>query len=94
MAVFFHMRHQLLRFLVGDLASLVQDPLAEFSRLSLDAPIVKLRIGHETCHLISDPSAIKHILLTNASHYDKDTASFKAVRLLLGNGLLTSSGEL
>lgn len=87
------MRRQLLDFFAGDLAALARDPLTEFCRRSSEAEIVKLHVGSETCHLISSPHAIKHILLANAFNYDKNTAAFMAVRLLLGNGLLTSSGH-
>jgi len=88
------MKQQLYSLLAGDLLTLLEDPLHEFCRRSLQAPIVRMRIGTEICHLVSSPAFIRQILLTNASHFDKQTASFKAVRLLLGNGLLTSSGEI
>jgi cytochrome P450 len=88
------MKRKLYSLLAGDLLTLLEDPLQEFCRRSLLSPIHRMRIGTEVCHLVSSPAFIRSILLTNASHFDKQTASFKAVRLLLGNGLLTSSGDI
>ena len=84
----------LLRLLSPDLARLIEDPLGEFKRLSEKADSVKLKIGEETCHLISSPETLKHVLLSNADNYSKDTQSYKVLKILLGNGLLTSSGKL
>lgn len=51
-----------------------------------------LRIGLTHGHLVSDPALIRHVLLDNAANYDKHTPAFDAVRVVLGNGMLTSSG--
>ena len=88
------MKRKLYSFLAGDLLTLLEDPLEQFCRRSLQSPIVRMRIGTEICHLVSSPASIRSILLTNASDFDKLTNSTKVARLLLGNGLLTSSGDV
>ena len=82
------------RALGGDLPALAQDPLGMFTRLAREGSgVVPLRIGLRRGHLVSDPEQIRHVLLENAPHYDKGTPAFRAVRVALGNGLLTSSGD-
>lgn len=82
----------LARLIGGDLVSLVRDPLGEFYRRSSQGPVVPLRIGLQRGHLVSDPAVIRHVLLDNIGDYDKHTPAFDAVRVVLGNGLLTSGG--
>ena len=84
----------LLKVLGGDLAALARDALGEFSRRSRQGPIVPLRIGLKRGHLVSDPALIRHVLLENFDNYDKHTPAFDAVRVVLGNGMLTSRGPL
>jgi cytochrome P450 len=76
----------------GDLAALVRDPLGEFCRRSSQGAVVPLKIGLQRGHLVSDPAIIRHVLLDNIGNYDKHTPAFDAVRVVLGNGLLTSGG--
>jgi len=42
--------------------------------------------------VISDPDMVKHVMLDNNRNYVKSTA-YNALKLLLGNGLLTSEGD-
>ena len=80
------------RLIGGDLAALVRDPLGEFCRRSSQGAVVPLKIGLQRGHLVSDPAVIRHVLLDNIGNYDKHTPAFDAVRVVLGNGLLTSGG--
>lgn len=78
----------------GDLPELAKDPLGMFTRMAREGSgVVPLRIGPRQGYLVSDPEKIRHVLLENAMQYDKDTLAFRAVRVALGNGLLTSSGD-
>lgn len=83
------------RALGGDLAALVRDPLGMFVRLSQKGGgVAPLKIGLRQAYSISDPEIIRHVLLEKVSHYDKKTPAFRGVRVALGNGLLTSDGEI
>jgi len=82
----------LLKLLGGDLDALARDPLGEFGRRSRLGPIVPLQIGFHRGHLVSDPALIRRVLLDNIANYDKHTPAFDAVRVVLGNGMLTSGG--
>jgi len=76
----------------GDLAALARDPLGEFCRRSRQGGVVPLALGFKRGHLVSDPALVRQVLVTNQANYAKRTPSFDAVRIVLGNGLLTSSG--
>jgi cytochrome P450 len=41
---------------------------------------------------VSDPALVRQVLLDNIDNYDKHTPAFDAVRIVLGNGMLTSGG--
>ncbi len=82
----------LLKSIGGDLEALSRDTLGEFSRRSRQGGVVPLQIGLTRGHLVSDPAVIRHVLLDNLANYDKHTPAFDAVRVVLGNGLLTSGG--
>jgi cytochrome P450 len=47
--------------------------------------------GHQG-HLLLHPDHVRAILVDHAKHVSKDTPGFDALRLLLGNGLVTSDG--
>jgi len=82
----------LTRLFGGDLAALTQDACGEFVRRSRQGGVVPLRIGLARGHLVSDPALVRHVLLDNIDNYDKHTPAFDAVRVVLGNGMLTSDG--
>ncbi|MFM7137507.1 MAG: cytochrome P450 [Planctomycetota bacterium] len=82
----------LLKLIGGDLEALARDTLGEFCRRSRQGPIVPLKIGLTRGHLVSDPALIRHVLLDNDTNYDKHTPGFDAVRVVLGEGMLTSGG--
>ena len=83
----------LTRLFGGDLAALTRDACGEFVRRSRQGPVVPLKIGLDRGHLVSDPALVRHVLLDNIDNYDKRTPAFDAVRVVLGNGLLTSGGS-
>jgi cytochrome P450 len=76
----------------GDLAALAKDTLGEFCRRSRQGGAVPLKIGLSRGVLVSDPALVRRVLLENFANYDKRTPSFEAVRIVLGNGMLTSDG--
>ena len=83
----------LTKLIGGDLAALASDALGEFVRRSRQGGIVPLKIGLTRGHLVSDPALVRHMLLDNIDNYDNRTPAFDAVRVVLGNGMLTSDGS-
>jgi cytochrome P450 len=55
--------------------------------------VVRYKFGPLTAHLVLHPDDVKHVLQENAVNYTKGRGT-KRLRFLLGEGLLTSEGEL
>jgi len=79
--------------IVGNLFDFRTDPIGLFMR-SADTlgGHVQFRIGPQGFVLVTDPTSAHKILVENARAYDKQTRGYERLRLLLGNGLLTSEG--
>lgn len=72
----------------------MKNPLGIFTAKSLlPEGIAPRAIGLRRGFLVGDLGFVRHLLLDNATNYDKRTPAFEAVRVVLGNGLLTSSGS-
>lgn len=56
--------------------------------------IVRLRFGWVTGHLLAHPDFVRHVLVDHQKNYDKETPGFDRLRVILGQGLLTSEGAL
>ena len=54
--------------------------------------VVYFKIGPRHGYLITNPADIRHVLQDNARNYKKSPL-YDKLRVLLGNGLLTSEGD-
>jgi cytochrome P450 len=54
--------------------------------------IAMVRVGTFRLVVASRPEWVQHVLQGNARNYDKNTRGFNKLRMVLGNGLLTSEG--
>jgi cytochrome P450 len=71
-----------------------RDPLGALREVTARwGPFVRLDWGPLVFWLANDPDAIKHILVDNAKAYRK-SRNYDGLRLALGQGLVTSEGEL
>lgn len=77
----------LLRRLAGDRLALMRAAATEYG----DA--VRISIGPKTLYFFNHPDHAKHVLADNAANYHKGIGLVQA-RRALGDGLLTSEGEL
>jgi cytochrome P450 len=78
--------------LIANLHALSTDPVSFFARCSREyGDIVYLRLAHISFCLFTHPRDIEHVLVTNASNFEK-TADIRVIRMVLGNGLLTAEG--
>ena len=55
--------------------------------------IVRIGAGPRTFHLLSAPEHVRWVLQKNATNYGKQMIGYKKLRLILGDGLLTSEGR-
>lgn len=81
--------------LTGNLRAFRRDVLGlmlESSRQYGD--VVRFRIGPFVVHLLNHPDHVEHVLQSHARNYDKATRSSSKIRLISGESLLTSNGEV
>lgn len=79
---------------VLNLISLRRDPIAFFTRLASEyGDVAHFKLGSVPVFLISRPDLIRDILITNNKQFMKGEGLQRAKRLL-GEGLLTSEGEI
>lgn len=79
----------------GHLGALRADPLAFLLHAAADpGHLVPLQLAHRTAWLVKSPEALHHIFHDNAQNYNKSNAHYRLMRLLLGDGLLTSTDAL
>lgn len=55
--------------------------------------LVKFRFAFWDSYIANHPEYIKHILVDNYRNYSKKTFDYRLLRILVGNGLLTSEGD-
>lgn len=69
------------------------DPLTLLGEVTRDyGKVTMARFGPMKYVVVQDPAAIKHVLLDNVKNYVK-SRNYKGLKLILGNGLLTSEGD-
>jgi cytochrome P450 len=80
--------------LLGSLVELQRDRLGFLRNMALrHGAVVRYRIAHLTIYQVNHPDGVLRILQTNSHNYSKEVSGFKALKLVLGNGLITSEGE-
>lgn len=78
--------------ILGALPQLWKDTLGFFLRAGVEHPeIVRIELGPSRMHLVSHPDGVKHVLQDNHRNYVKQ---YQQAKPLLGEGLVTSEGEL
>lgn len=83
--------HETLRLL----KQLRRDPLA-FRRVLHDryGDVVRIRLGTTSGYLLRRPEHAWRVLRDNHVNYDKDNVHYRVLKPIVGNGLLTSNGDL
>jgi cytochrome P450 len=55
--------------------------------------IFKASVYGTDVYVVNDPQYLQHILRNNWRNYSKNTMAMKRIRMLLGNGIITSEGD-
>ncbi len=77
----------------GSLFDVQRDSLAFLQSVtSRYGDIVRYRVGWVRSYLITHPDYVRHVLQENHKNYSKNIYSFKMLRWVTGNGLITSDG--
>lgn len=81
-------------FFVGSLVDFGSAPLEFFPRLfKTHGDLVKFRVGPLYAHIVRHPKDVARVLQENHTAYGKQTLGYKKMKLLLGEGLVTSDGD-
>lgn len=67
--------------------------IATYTEEAYERDIVERKIFRRSRFLLSEPAAIKHVLLDNAANYQKTEIARRILEPGLGKGLITSEGE-
>jgi cytochrome P450 len=81
-------------FLLGSLPAIRRDRVQFLVDLRRDyGDVVRIRVGPVEALAIFHPDAIQRVMQDNQANYSKDTIAFNSMRLIFGNGLITSNGD-
>ena len=78
---------------LGFLLGLWRNPLATWTRRSFEQSIVRSESLLGSVTVVSDPAAIRHVLVDNVANYRKDALQLRILRPGLGDGVFTAEGE-
>ena len=79
---------------LGHFRLMRRDPLRFFTEArERVGDVAGLRFGRIVAHLLAHPDHVRHVLQENHAAYSKRSPGFEKLRLVLGNGLLTSEGD-
>lgn len=71
-----------------------RDPLGFLVNLTQQfGDVVRMRFIFWPIYVVTHPEDVKHVLQDNNRNYSKDHFAYKAVRLFLGQGLITNDGS-
>jgi cytochrome P450 len=80
--------------IAGGFLAFRRDPLGTITRAAqTHGDLVQFRFGPLRAYVPVRPEYVQHILVDHHRNYSKRTRGYDALRLLLGNGLVTSEGE-
>ncbi len=78
---------------LGVLPELQRNPLEMMERAAFEhGPVVRMPVPTVQAFALAHPKAAEHVLVTNVKNYTKQTRGYDMLRLVLGNGLVTSEG--
>ena len=82
------------RPLVGVLPLVQRNPLEVLERATLEfGPVAYLPVPTVDSYVLGTPKLAHHVLVANVKNYVKQTRGYEMLRLVLGNGLVTSEGD-
>ena len=74
--------------------TMAHNPLAIWSKWAFTEPVIRTEwLGNPTI-IVSDPAAIRHVMVENAANYVMQPLRQRVLRPILRDGLLTAEGEL
>ncbi len=82
------------RALLGVLPELQRNPLAMMERAAFElGPVVRLPVPTTQVFALNHPALAERVLVSHVKTYSKQSRGYEMLRLVLGNGLVTSEGS-
>ena len=78
---------------IGDTLAFHRDPLALLTRVAREGPLVRFYLGRSSVYLVSDPELVQRVVAADQKAFVKG-ASMETAKVVFGEGLLSSGGEL
>jgi cytochrome P450 len=78
---------------IGLLKALWENPIEAWTRAHFETPVVSAELIMGRAVVVSDPGAIRRVLVENAANYRKDSLQQRILASGLGKGLLAVEGE-
>ena len=78
---------------IGLLKALWRNPLEAWTDTYFEQPVVTVNLPIGKITVVSDPQAVRRVLLENAANYRKDGFQRRMMSATLGNGLLLAEEE-
>jgi len=80
---------------LGSLLEMRKNPMTLMMQAALGyGGIAQIKLGPERAFLVSDPDFLKYVYQDHVKNFVKQTKAWRMFRLIFGEGLLTSDGEL
>ena len=77
----------------GRMKAIRESPIGSWGQRAYEDDIVQGRFFGRSTFILNTPDAIRHVLVDNYENYTRTPASFRVLRPLVGNGLLTADGR-
>ncbi len=74
--------------------TMARNPLAIWSEAAFEQPVIRSEWLGVPTFIVSDPAAIRHVMVDNARNYGMQPLRQRVLRPILRDGLLTAEGEL
>jgi cytochrome P450 len=79
--------------LLGSAGAIRRDPLAAYTEMARQyGDVVRLRFLLWPTYLVFDPEGVRHVLQEKHTNYSKDLYTYRMLKPVVGNGLITNDG--
>jgi unspecific monooxygenase len=79
--------------MLGRMKAIRENVIGSWGQRAYEEDIVRGRFFRRSTFILNTPDAIRHVLVDNYENYTRTPASFRVLRPLVGDGLLTAEGR-
>lgn len=80
--------------ILGNLPDFARDPLDFLLRQQALGDVVNIRLGPRRMYQVNHPAGVQHVLQEHNQNYSKEGFKTDFIKLVVGDGLITSDGSL